>query len=214
LEPRAKLLEQVIAELDRNGLGERSLRDLAAAVGTSHRMLIHHFGSRAGLLLAVVDEVERAERARAVDATSSQRDPATTMRDSWKRLADRSFSGRERLFFECYARALQGEEPFAQMLPGAVEEWVDAITAAQEETGVPRRTARTTSRLGLALMRGLLLDLLATGDRRATDEALEAFVALFEARAEGAAGDAAAAPPRVRRPVAPAGSVRRAPRRP
>ncbi len=206
-EPRARLLGAVIGELDRNGLGERSLRDLAAAVGTSHRMLIHHFGSRGGLLLAVVDEVERAERARAVEATRSQGDGPTTFRDSWQRLADRSFGGRERLFFECYARALQGEEPFAQMLPGAVEDWVEAITAAQVAVGVDRRTAAVNSRIGLALMRGLLLDLLATGDREATDAALEAFVALLEvANAERTA-------PPGRRP-APSGERRaRTPRR-
>jgi AcrR family transcriptional regulator len=200
-EPRARLLGAVIAELDRNGLGERSLRDLAAAVGTSHRMLIHHFGSRAGLLLAVVDEVERAERARAVEATQSQRDGPTTFRDSWQRLADRSFGGRERLFFECYARALQGEEPFAQMLPGAVDDWVVAITAAQVAVGVPVDTASVNSRIGLALMRGLLLDLLATGDRAATDAALEAFVGLLE---QAAAEPASEPPARRSRPAAAA----------
>jgi AcrR family transcriptional regulator len=209
------LLEKVIAELDRNGLGERSLRDLAAAVGTSHRMLIHHFGSRAGLLLAVVDEVERAERARAVDAAMSQ-GPAATIRDSWRRLADRTFSGRERLFFECYARALQGEEPFAQMLPGAVEDWVDAITTAQQVTGVPRRTARVNARLGLALMRGLLLDLLATGDRTATDGAIEAFIALFDPHPPEAPAAAPSRPSRrtTAASAAPGGTGRRARRTP
>ena len=34
---------------------------VAGAVGTSHRMLLHHFGSREDLLLAVVEEVERRQ---------------------------------------------------------------------------------------------------------------------------------------------------------
>ena len=37
-----------------DGLGDLSLRKIAAAVGTSHRMLLYHFGSKNGLLLEVV----------------------------------------------------------------------------------------------------------------------------------------------------------------
>ena len=74
----------------------------------------------------------------------------------------------ERLFFECYARGVQGEQPFARMLPGAVEAWLaDAAT-----------TDPALVRLGLAVMRGLLLDLVATEDRTGVDAAAEAFVGL------------------------------------
>ena len=74
----------------------------------------------------------------------------------------------ERLFFECYARGVQGEQPFARMLPGAVEAWLaDAGT-----------TDPALVRLGLAVMRGLLLDLVATEDRTGVDAAAQAFVDL------------------------------------
>ncbi|MFO0760939.1 MAG: helix-turn-helix domain-containing protein [Byssovorax sp.] len=179
---RARLLAAVIDELDHHGLGDRSLRDLAAAVGTSHRMLIHHFGSREGLLVAVVEAVEAGERAAAAARYApADLDPVSEMRRSWERLADPAFAGRERLFFECYARALQGEEPFARMLPGAIDHWVDAMSATDIARGVPRREARARSRVVLALFRGLLLDLLATGDRRGTRDALEAFLAVVAA---------------------------------
>jgi hypothetical protein len=39
------------------------------------------------------------------------------------------------------------------------------------------RDARAAARLGLAVMRGLLLDLLATGDQKGCREALERFIA-------------------------------------
>ena len=45
----------------RNGIGRRPLRAIADEVGTSHRMLLHHFGSRDDLLVAVVEEVERRQ---------------------------------------------------------------------------------------------------------------------------------------------------------
>ncbi|HEX2214417.1 MAG TPA: TetR/AcrR family transcriptional regulator, partial [Mycobacterium sp.] len=41
LERRRQLLDAVVAECARNGIGDRSLRDVAEAVGTSHRMLLH-----------------------------------------------------------------------------------------------------------------------------------------------------------------------------
>jgi AcrR family transcriptional regulator len=46
------------------GIADLSLRELAAAIGTSHRRLLYHFGSREGLLVAIARAVEEAERAR------------------------------------------------------------------------------------------------------------------------------------------------------
>ena len=44
-----RLLHDAIAYVAEHGLAELSLRKLAAAIGTSHRMLIYHFGSKEGL---------------------------------------------------------------------------------------------------------------------------------------------------------------------
>jgi AcrR family transcriptional regulator len=186
---RDRLLDAVIAELDAGGIGDRSLRDLAAAVGTSHRMLIHHFGSREGVLVAVVEAVEAEERQRAVDqhiaVDPASHDPIAGMRTTWRRLSDPGFAGRERLFFECYARGLQGEAPFDRLLPAAVTDWLSALELPAPVFGMTPAQGRALVRLGLAVMRGLLLDLLATGDRRGTTAAFESFVSLLEARAGG-----------------------------
>jgi hypothetical protein len=45
---------------------------------------------------------------------------------------------------------------------------------------VPEPVARAHARLGIAVTRGLLLDLLATGDRGAVDAAIDAFIDLYE----------------------------------
>ena len=186
---RENLLLAVIAELDRGGLRDRSLREIAAAAGTSHRMLIHHFGSREGLLVAVVEQIESDERA----ATEGRYapvdiDPAEELRFTWRRLSDPAVAGRERLFFECYARGLAGEAPFTRLFPGAVERWVAALSATDVARGFPKRVARARSRCVLALLRGLLLDLLATSDREGTTDALEAFLAMVGSPSEKSAG--------------------------
>ncbi len=77
----------------------------------------------------------------------------------------------ERLFFECYARGVQGEQPFARMLPGC-----RATLARDDDAGTAVDPAMM--RLGLAVARGLLLDLVATDDRDGVDAAAEAFVEL------------------------------------
>jgi Bacterial regulatory proteins, tetR family len=140
-------------------------RDVAAAVGTSHRMLLHHFGSRNELLLAIVEEVERRQRALVRELPTESAAAIATMWADLRRPELRPF---ERLFFECYARGVQGEQPFARMVPGTVEAWL-----AEDGTTDPALV-----RLGLAVMRGLLLDLVATEDRTAVDAAAQAFVGL------------------------------------
>src|SRR5919199_2429138 len=60
--PREKLLAAVIGYVAAHGFSDLSLREVAAAIGTSHRMLIYHFGSREGLLVAVVQAVEAGSR--------------------------------------------------------------------------------------------------------------------------------------------------------
>jgi AcrR family transcriptional regulator len=167
LERRQELLDAVVKECAAHGIGDRSLRDIAAAVGTSHRMLLHHFGSRNELLLAIVDEVERRQRAVLHELPT---EPAAAVAAMWADLRRPELRPFERLFFECYARGVQGEQPFARMLPGAVDAWL-----SEDETTDPALV-----RLGLAVMRGLLLDLVATDDRRGVDAAAQAFADLVQ----------------------------------
>lgn len=150
------------------GIGDRSLREVAAAVGTSHRMLLHHFGSRDELLLAIVGEVERRQMAAMRELPA---EPGEAMAAMWANLRRPDLRPFERLFFECYARGVQGEQPFARMLPGAVESWLADDAAAAVDPAMMR--------LGLAVARGLLLDLVATDDLDGVDAAARAFIDLI-----------------------------------
>jgi AcrR family transcriptional regulator len=171
LERRKDLLAAVIATVGEEGIGGRSLRDIAETVGTSHRVLLHHFGSREGLLLAIVEEVER--RQVGVLQTLPD-DPAGSLGAMWKDVRRPELRPFERLFFECYARGAQGEAPFDRMLPGAVDRWlaeVDRLSAGRADAAL--------ARLGLAVVRGLLLDLAGTDDVRAVDAAMKSFLGML-----------------------------------
>lgn len=164
---KQELLDAVVAEVERGGIGDRSLREIGVAVGTSHRMLIHHFGSREGLLTEVVRKVESDQR-RFLESLDLLPDQA--MEEMWQRLSDPRLWPTERLFFECYARGAHGEEPFDRLLPALVEDWLAVF---------PRGRPRDQARLALAVIRGLLLDVVATEDRRGTGRAMQQFLELL-----------------------------------
>ncbi len=174
---RDDLLGRAVAHVAVAGVGDVSLRSLAAELGTSHRMLIYHFGSKDGLLVAIASEVERRQREALADLDVSG-PPAEVMRAMWSRLADPALAPFERLFFELYARGLQGDPGAAPFLEGIVDAWVEPIVEVRVAAGAPEDEARAEARLGLAVFRGLLLDLLATGDRAGVDAAVERFVDL------------------------------------
>lgn len=181
--PRDRLLDAVIAYLSTDGLADQSLRRIAEAVGTSHRMLLYHFGSRDGLLLAVVREVEARTQDQYAAAAASAGDRTDELvRDMWAHVADPALGDFERLFFALYGRALQGDEATQPLLKDEIEHWIEVQATLAETAGVPEAVARTHARLGLAVSRGLLLDLLATGDRAGVDAALDVFARGYAGR--------------------------------
>ncbi|QLL08978.1 TetR/AcrR family transcriptional regulator [Mycobacterium vicinigordonae] len=168
---RRQLLGALVEEFAARGVGDRSLRDVAAAVGTSHRMLLHHFGSREELLLAVVTEVERRQMRVLPELPTNPAEHFTAM---WADVSRPELRQLERLFFECYSRAAQGEKSFATMIPGAVTGWLQAADAVTKGSADP-----ALARLGLAVIRGLLLDLVATEDDAGVDAAAQVFAQLL-----------------------------------
>ncbi len=180
--PRDALLDAAIDYVAANGLSDVSLRTLAAALGTSHRMLIFHFGSKERLWVEIVQTVERRQRELLGEFLPDPGDPpGEAMRAWWKHISDPALWPNERLFFEIYGQALQGRPHTAELLDGIVESWLGPATEANIAAGLPEPLARAHARLGIAVTRGLLLDLLATRDATAVDAAMDAFIDVYEA---------------------------------
>ena len=195
--PRQRLLDAAIDYVTQHGIGDLSLRSLAAELGTSHRMLIHHFGSKDGLWVAIVRAVE--ERQREILGTvlyEPGKPVGEAARAFWKHISDPSLWPNERLFFELYGQALQGRGPAVELLDGIVTDWLEPITEVNIALGLPRSEAAAQARLGLAVTRGLLLDLLATRDAAGVDAAMDAFIAQTEAQVGDRPIRTAAAPSR------------------
>jgi AcrR family transcriptional regulator len=184
---REKLLAAAAQYVSANGVSDLTLRGLAGAIGTSHRMLIYHFGSKENLLVEVIKLVEQRQRA-ALDELEidSRLSAAELARAFWGRLSAPDLAANERLFFEVYGQALQGRPGTVELLDGIVDSWVGPVVELLGRLGFPPEHATAQARLGVAVTRGLLLDLLATGDRAACDAAMEQYIRLGEAfRAAG-----------------------------
>jgi AcrR family transcriptional regulator len=180
---RERLLAAAVDYAAEHGLADLSLRALAAALGTSHRMLIFHFGSKQGLLVEVVRAVEAQQRALLEQLRADpELDLLDQLRAFWQHLTSPALWPYERLFFEVYAQGLQGKQPATRLLEDAIDPWLTPAADLLAAQGVPVQEAQAEARLAIAVTRGLLLDLLATGDLAAVDAAMDRFTAQLAAR--------------------------------
>jgi AcrR family transcriptional regulator len=169
---RALLLERCYEYVLEHGLVSVSLRPLAAAVGSSPRVLLFLFGSKDQLVRELLARA-RADETELPALRSADTDlPAATLQ-VWEWLAADRHRGLLRLWVESYARSLiEPDGPWGPFAQETVKDWLALLAAAQPaaerqtEAGIAQRT------LALAVLRGALLDLLATGDRERTTRAV------------------------------------------
>lgn len=178
---RDRLLAGAVAYVAEHGFREVSLRELAGELGTSHRMLLYHFGSKETLYVEIIRAFEAVQR----DAVSelvanASGTPQQLMRRIWRQLSAPENDAQIRLFFEVCAAALRGGTEARSALEHIVSDWLTPLEELERARGTATARTRANLRLGVAVMRGLLLDLVASGDRRAVDAAFERFLAGFD----------------------------------
>jgi AcrR family transcriptional regulator len=176
--PRQELLDRTIAYVAQHGLSDVSLRELAAGIGTSHRMLIYHFGNREGLLAAIVASIEEQQRTALQELAIDAPTPRDLVRAQWAQLSHPDLRPYVTLFFEVLALALQRRPGTDGFLDRLTEPWLDvgATTAAQLDSAITRDELR----LGVAVIRGLLIDATASGDDGPATAALERFLEMWD----------------------------------
>ena len=179
----------MIGDIRANGFVDRSLRDIAAAVGSSHRMLIYHFGSREGLLEAVVTAELTASRA--ADATLFDRSDGSGIRARWERDQEPDAQALDPLFYELAALAARHTDETKRFRDEYVEPWLELCARAAEAAGDDPAAWRMITRLDVAVLVGLQLDRLLTGDDEVESafQAYEAMRRLLIARHRGRATD-------------------------
>ncbi|MEP6651427.1 MAG: TetR family transcriptional regulator [Lapillicoccus sp.] len=173
-----ELLERCVAWFAQHGVGDSSLRTLATGVGTSHRMLIYHFGSREGLLAAVVEAVEQNERDLLERLLHDVEDPYAAGLRFWEHVAD-SAATFAPLYFELAGHAMQRQPWAAGLRMWLTSGWTEALTELWTRLGRAPDEAAQLARVNLAGVRGLLFDLALTGDRDAADAGMRLLATRF-----------------------------------
>jgi AcrR family transcriptional regulator len=143
-------------------------------------MLHYHFGSREGLLSAVVERVEQAQRDLLQALLAGAPDPAGLGGRYWREVTDAALTYGP-LFFELSGQAMQGATHAQALRAGLIDAWLGPLSELWQRSGLPPGAARAHARLGLAVARGLLFDLLITGDRTGVDAAMDLFAELTTA---------------------------------
>ncbi len=172
-ELRVKALDYCLA----HGVAGLSLRPLALKIGTSARLLIYHFGSRDGLIGEVMNEAHRRVQ-RSFEELIRRPGFKSPLRTFWDWTTDRRNAPYLRLIFEVQVLALQNPTAYARYLAGTSSSWLTVIEAALPSSG--DRRARAT--LCAAIIDGLLLEFLSTGDLERTTSALDIFDSMLRAR--------------------------------
>jgi AcrR family transcriptional regulator len=190
-ELRGKALDYCLA----HGISELSLRPLALKIGTSARLLIYHFGSRDSLIGAVMDEAHRRVQKSFGELMRGAGNKGI-LRKFWNWTTDPRNSPYLRLMFEVQMLALQNPAAYTRYLEGTSSSWLSLIEAVLP----PSADRRARATLCAAVIDGLLLEFLSTGDLRRTSSALDIFgLMLRDPHAERKPRPAGGSSPRTRR---------------
>lgn len=173
----SELLELAYRYALDHGLADLSLRPLAAAIGSSPRVLLYLFGSKDGLIRALlararVDELNLLNQMHEASEQSSAGlgDVAERI---WSWLAAEDHRTLLTLWVEGYARSLADPDgPWSNFAQATVQDWLNVLAAAQPAEVRTTSAGRAQRTLTLAVLRGALLDLLATGDLKRTTAAV------------------------------------------
>jgi AcrR family transcriptional regulator len=171
------LTDELVAYLLEHGLSDLSLRPLADALGTSARLLIYHFESKEGLLTEVLDTMQtrlRMSFGGMIERRAGQLGRPLKLFWDWA-IADENYPYLK-LLYELQILAVQNPAAYGQYLQRNASNWSELIAMALPEA---ERTPAMVTLLG-AVFDGLFLELMSTGDRKRTTQAVQQFIQLVD----------------------------------
>lgn len=178
--PGREFLDRITAHIIEHGLSEAALRQLATIAGTSHRMLIYYFGSRDGLLGAVLHELRGAE-SREIIGTAKTRMQALQALWDYYTAPERRLE--MQIFFHLAGQAAHKPKDSSVFTDAVVATWTEELRHVCEREGIDDASAQAEARLLVASVRGLLLDRLLTRDEIGTGLAFQRLLATTSGKA-------------------------------
>ena len=177
--PGREFLDRITAHIVEHGLSEAALRHLATIAGTSHRMLIYYFGSRDGLLGAVLHELRGVESREILGRATSRRQ---ALKAVWAYYTAPERELEMQIFFYLAGQAAHDRQDTNDFTDAVVATWTEEFRHVCEREGMDARAAQAEARLLVASMRGLLLDRLLTADEAGTNAAFQRLLSSVSGR--------------------------------
>jgi AcrR family transcriptional regulator len=173
---KEELLEELIDYLVKHGVADVSLRPMAAAVGTSARLLIFHFGSKEQLLTEVLELMQARLQRSLGDLLAlepgAERDAPLRLFWDWA-LKDANFV-QLRLLYQLQVLALHDQKTYGKYLKKNSLTWLDAVQAVLK----PSQRSPLLATLIVAVFDGLFIEVMSSGDRRRASAAIDEFIAM------------------------------------
>ncbi len=154
-----------------HGLVGLSLRPLAAALGTSDRMLLYHFRDKDDLVATLlrVSNDRSVDHIRALPAANGVRAAVLSL---WRAVTSPELERCQRMYVEAAALGLLGTEPYASVVLEANAVWVAALADHLVASGMPEGLSHRAVQLLDATFLGLQLDLPLDEERAAVEQAV------------------------------------------
>lgn len=176
MERKDELRNKALEYFQDHGLADLSLRPLAEAIGSSARLLVYHFGSKEGLITAVMNELHGRNQ-RSFTERMQESAGQGGLEAFWAWVVDEKNSRGVRLLFEVQVLALQNPGTYGHYLEGSSSSWLELIMQALP----PGPDQRAPATLCAAVIDGLVLEYFSTGDLERTSRALSLFVTMLKA---------------------------------
>lgn len=176
---RPEILDAIVDYIAANGVADLSLRPLARALGQSTYVLTYHFGDKDGLVEAALTHFEDKQRELLLSwrGWTEQRGLGETIRRFWRFMLEERNLRLLRVGFE-----IASSGAVSSFAPKVSADWVDFMAAYFAGQGMRRPQARREATIHVATINGLLLDYMATGDRKRVDDALDHYANRMDVR--------------------------------
>jgi AcrR family transcriptional regulator len=172
--------DHVLAE----GLIGLTLRPLAAALGTSDRMLIYHFGSKDALIAEVI--VRSTSRSvRVIESLPRSRTVRAAVLRLWGARLDPELDRCQRVYIQAAALGILGTDPYRKVIARSDDEWTAAVREYLVASGANPRRAPRVAELVDAALTGLHLSLPVADDVKQLDAAVRDLAATAQRISDG-----------------------------
>lgn len=179
------LLGELTDYLVSHGVADLSLRPMAAAVGTSARLLIFHFGSKDRLLTEVLESMQESLQHSFAELLRMEyvADGPAPLRLFWDwALKDGNFA-QLRVLHQLHVLAAQDQKHYGRYLKKNSSSWIETVQSVLE----PSQRSPLLATLIVAVFDGLFMEVMSTGDRRRATVAIDEFILMARKHTDRAA---------------------------